>query len=84
MPINRESFLEFLKNPKAKQRVIELINLDTPIVDINKIMAAEGLFEGLGEKVDVRPLRKILEGYLKTEPGILVDKLNEYRGGSKF
>ena len=41
MPINRESFLEFLKNPKAKQRVIELINLDTPIVDINKIMVAE-------------------------------------------
>jgi len=84
MPINRESFLEFLKNPKAKQRVIELINLDTPIVDINKIMVAEGLFEGLGEKVDVRPLRKILEGYLKTESGITIDKLNEYRGGSRF
>ena len=70
MPINRESFLEFLKNPKAKQRVIELINLDTPIPDINKIMIDEGFFKSLGERVDVRPLRKILEGYLKTEPGI--------------
>jgi len=84
MPINRESFLEFLKNPKAKQRVIELINLDTPIPDINKIMIDEGFFKSLGERVDVRPLRKILEGYLKTEPGITIDKLNESRSVSKF